>query len=266
MLLRRAGDAVIAIGQPAHAWVSGQLARAWGNELFGGLDPREEVCLAAEQHDVGMAAWDAAPTLNPQTGLPHSFVEMPLEEHARLWSHAYELLLPQSRYAALLVSMHGTSLYEMRDLGKLAEREVALVREYLAGQRTVQEHLLDKLREDPVTAPAAAEHVVTRNRRLLWSWDAFSLALCLDWAPYTLRGVPAGGGRIDVDLTPTRDERTLVVQPWPFATDDVRLRCEGRRLDGRFRDEREMRTALAAASWETLELRLVAGAARPASP
>jgi hypothetical protein len=266
MLLRRDGDAVIAIGQPAHAWVSGQIARAWGNELFGGLDPREEVCLAAEQHDVGMAAWDASPTLNRQTGLPHSFVEMPVEEHARLWSHAHELLLPQSRYAALLVSMHGTSLYEMRDLGKLREREVTLVREYLAGQRAVQEQLLDTLREDPLTAAAAAEHVVARNRRLLWSWDAFSLALCLNWAPYTLRGVPAAEGRIDVDLTPGPDEGTIAVQPWPFAAGDVRLRCEGRRLDDRFDDEREMRAALAAAPWETLELRLVAGAAQAASP
>jgi hypothetical protein len=49
------GDAVIVIGQASRAWISGQLARAWGNERFAALEPREEVCLAAEQHDVGMA-------------------------------------------------------------------------------------------------------------------------------------------------------------------------------------------------------------------
>ena len=43
----------IGIAQPAHAWVSGQLARAWGNVRFGTVAPRDEVCLAAEQHDVG---------------------------------------------------------------------------------------------------------------------------------------------------------------------------------------------------------------------
>src|SRR5919202_3885471 len=141
MLLRRDGDNVVAIGQPAHAWLSGQLARAWGNERFGGVEPREEVCLAAHQHDIGMAAWDAAPTLNRDTGLPHSFVEMPIETHVELWSRAWQLALPQSRYAALLVSMHGTALYEMRDLTKLDERQAALVRSYIAGQRAVQERL-----------------------------------------------------------------------------------------------------------------------------
>ena len=49
MLLCGDGDDLIAVGQPAHAWVSGQLARAWGNGRFGTPEPREEVCLAAEQ-------------------------------------------------------------------------------------------------------------------------------------------------------------------------------------------------------------------------
>jgi len=35
MLLRAHDDAVVCIGQPAHAWVSGQLARAWR-----GVEPR----------------------------------------------------------------------------------------------------------------------------------------------------------------------------------------------------------------------------------
>ena len=46
-------EGLIVIGQPAHAWVSGQLARAWGNDRFGHFEPWEEVRLAAEQHDVG---------------------------------------------------------------------------------------------------------------------------------------------------------------------------------------------------------------------
>src|SRR2546429_8619389 len=77
MLHREDETGLILIGQPAHAWVSGQLARAWGNERFGRFEPWEEVCLAAEQHDIGMAAWDAAPELNEASGLPYSFRELP---------------------------------------------------------------------------------------------------------------------------------------------------------------------------------------------
>ena len=242
---------MVAIGQPSHAWLSGQLARAWGNERFGGLDPREEVCLAAEQHDIGMAAWDVAPTLNPETGLPHSFVEMPVETHVELWSSAWELVLPQSRYAALLVSMHGTALYELRDLTKLDERQADLVRRYLADQREVQRRLLDTL-DDPAG--------IARNQRLIWTWDAFSLALCLDWAPHTLREVPAADGVVDVELAPL-SERSVGVDPWPFAAETLRVRTEGRILRGRFGAEDEMRAALRDAEWTGLEFELVPGAA-----
>ena len=72
MLLRPDGDDTIVIGQPAHAWLSGQLARAWDPRP----EPWEEVCLAAEQHDIGMAEWELAPRLNPGTGLPRSFMEL----------------------------------------------------------------------------------------------------------------------------------------------------------------------------------------------
>src|SRR5947209_2058622 len=125
------GGPVVAIGQASHAWLSGQLARAWGNERFGGVVPREEVCLAATQHDIGMALWDTAPTFNPQTGLPHSFMEMPLATHLELWSAAPQRVYTQSRYAALLVSMHGTALYERRDLTRLPETDAESVRRYL---------------------------------------------------------------------------------------------------------------------------------------
>jgi hypothetical protein len=256
VVLRREGGAVVAIGQPSHAWLSGQLARAWGNERFGALEPREEVCLAAEQHDIGMAAWDAAPTLNPESGLPHSFVEMPVETHVELWDRAWELVLPQSRYAALLVSMHGSALYELRDLTKLDERQADLVRRYLDDQRAVQRRLLDALGN-----PAG----VARNQRLLWAWDGFSLALCLDWAPHTLRGVPAADGAVDVELTPL-SERTVGVDPWPFEGATVRVRTEGRLLGaGRFDSEDEMRAALRDADWTTVEFELRPGAGGDAS-
>jgi len=221
MLLRPDGDDVIAIGQPAHAWLSGQLARAW-REPF---EPWEEVCLAAEQHDVGMAAWERRPTLNQQTGLPRSFMELTLDEHLEIWWSAAPLVLPQSRYAALLVSMHGTALYERRN------RDDARVRAFLDGQAELRARLLETLRADPRTAPFAADEIVRRNQQLVWRWDSLSLGLLLEW-------------------------EQLGLDPWPFREDRVSLRCEGRRLSGRFDDEEAMRAALDAAPWVTLELDL----------
>ena len=246
MLLRRDGDDVIAIGQPAHAWLSGQLARAWGNERFGAVEPWEEVCLAAEQHDLGMADWERRPTLNPESGLPRSFMELPLDDHLEIWWSAAPLVLSQSPYAALLVSMHGTALYERRDLARLSPADVDRVRAFLDGQRELQEALLAGLRVDPRT--------VRRNQRLVWTWDSLSLGLLLGWAPFTLSAVPAAVGEVDVEVGVSG------LEPWPFRERVVALRCEGRRLTGRFDDEAAMRAALEAAPWEAIEIELSAGA------
>lgn len=70
MLHRLSKHGLICITQPHHAWLSGQLARVWGNEQFGQFVPKEEVYFAAEQHDIGWLGWEQKPTLNPKTGYP----------------------------------------------------------------------------------------------------------------------------------------------------------------------------------------------------
>ena len=232
----------MAIGQPSHAWVSGQLARAWRDDL----EPREEVCLAAEQHDIGMAEWDLRPTLNPETGLPHSFMEMPLDVHLELWSGAARKLLRQSAHAALLVSMHGTALYEMRDLDRMDDADAAKVRSFLEERRSEQRVLAAEL--------GIGDQSV--NQRLVWTWDFMSLALCLDWPPATAERVPLGGEVVDVRLEPA-GETTVALDPWPFEGDELVVRCEGRRLEGRFASEAELHAALDAAPLQRLSWRLV---------
>ena len=219
MLLRPDGDATICIGQPAHAFLSGQLAARWEPP------PPEEVILAATQHDAGMADWDAAPELNTETGLPQSFMEMDLSTHLRLWSHAPHRVLPQSRYAALLVSMHGTALYELRK-----RKDDAIVR-YLDEQRALQARLSEGLDIE----------AVRRHQQLLWAWDFLSLGLCLGWEGRSVNGL-------------TLEANTI--EPWPFTSDSVHLHTEGRRLQGRFAEEAEMRAALAVAPWVTLDFEL----------
>jgi hypothetical protein len=224
MLLRRDADDVIVIGQPAHAWLSGQLARAWSPRP----EPWEEVCLAAEQHDLGMAEWDRAPKLNPETGLPRSFMELELDDHLEIWWRAAPLVLQQSRYAALLVSMHGTALYE-----RYRSAEDERVRAFLAGQRELQGRLMAGLDEEQVR----------RHQQLVWTWDSLSLGLLLDWSPFDIDGIHVEDGTLE---------------PWPFAQPRLTVKSEGRRLTGTFDDEAEMRAALDAAPWVTLEFELCA--------
>jgi hypothetical protein len=256
-VLQRADPAgLLVIAQPAHAWVSGQLARAWGNARFGPVEPWEEVCLGAEQHDLGHAAWEAAPTLNPATGRPHSFLELPLDEHLRLWSTAGRLALSQGRYAALLVSLHGTGLYERRDLAALPPDQAAAVRAFLERERSFQGRLVDSLRRDPRYAAHASDAVLARNRRLVALWDAFSLALCHGLRDRrTIGPVPTVDGEIALALEPDREEADVVaVSPWPFGRERVELVVEARRLPETFASEDAMRAALVQADWVSLEV------------
>jgi Protein of unknown function (DUF3891) len=256
VLLRKDGRGALAIGQPSHAWISGQLARAWGNARFGAVHPHEEVCLGAEQHDIGMAAWDLSPALHPDTGLPRSFMEMPIDVHLELWSEGPRMLVRQSRYAALLASIHGCRLYAHRDLDRMAATDAGAVRNYLSEQRRLQQELLTALRADPITAATAAEEIVARNSQLIWTWDTLSLAICLDWAPYAVSDVPTAVDPVGLELDRGAGRHRLTLDPWPFEAGPLIVRCEGQRLAGPYHSDAALREALATAPWETLDFDL----------
>lgn len=258
MLHREDPGGLIGIPQPSHAWLSGQLARAWGNAAFGAVEPQEAVCLAAEQHDVGWTAWEAAPTVNPATGRPYAFTEMPRAAHLAIWESAARRVLTQGRYAALLVSLHATGLYARHDAAGDPPHEAAAIREFVARQAAFQAGLLEALRRDPVYAPFAAPEAVARNRRLIAVWDGMSIALCtrVDGA-WSVPEVPTAGGTATLEVAPVDDDPTRVaVEPWPFHEDAVTLVCEGRRLAERFSDDASLRAALAEAPWATLTFEL----------
>ncbi|MFZ0092033.1 MAG: DUF3891 family protein [Solirubrobacteraceae bacterium] len=268
MVLRRDRSGVVAVGQASHAWLCGQLARAWGNARFAPVRPLDEVALGAEQHDVGMARWDLDPIRNPDTGLPQSFMEMGADVNAGLWTRGPVRLVTQSRYGALLAIMHGRRLYERHDLAAASPRDAPVIRAFLGHARELESSLLASLRDDPATAPYAAPPVVERNSRLVWIWDQISLALLLDWAPMRLESVPGTGDeRVDVALEPVAQETSgstdavsvVSLNPWPFAASSVHVHCEGRRLGHGFADDGALAEGLARAPWETVEFALVAG-------
>lgn len=248
MLLRRTETGVLAIGQPSHSWISGQLARAWGNERFGSVEPYEEVCLAAEQHDIGMGPWDAEAELNPDTGLPYAFTEMPVTRHVQQWTDGPRRLSVQSRYAALLASLHGARLQRRRDLEALPTDDATAVRSYLDAEDRFQQRLSVSLRPDYA--------LLQRNHQLLWTWDFLSLALCLDWAPTTAHDVPSAAEPLELELHPHAD-RTVSVDPWPFGDDRLTVFCEGRRLEPCYDNDDELRAALGGAPWERLVFELI---------
>lgn len=255
MLHRHDDDGLIVISQPAHAWISGQIARAWGNEALGISSPSTELEIAAEQHDIAWLEWESRPTLNPESGLPFAFNEMRTAEHLGLWATATPRSLSYGRLPAALISMHGTYLYRrFHDFDADSSEDARLAREFLHREEGVQSRLIDSL----VADGRATREQIEVERRLVSLWDAMSLALCMGFADNrTFNEIPTDQGDISLQATANRefvDEYAL--EPWPFESESVVLQCEGRRLDGRFSDQNAMRDALSQASTAVLEFLL----------
>jgi hypothetical protein len=196
-----------------------------------------------------MAAWDANPELDPATGLPYSFASMPREMHVGLWSNAARLLLPQGRHPALLVSLHGTGLYERY---VPAEQQAAEpTRSYLAAERAFQ----DSMRRSLSAEPAEVDDAVA----LLRCWDWMSLFLCTAEADHSrMEAVPScEGDQVTLEMAWIDGDPTRVrVDPWPFLEPSLTLTVEGRLLAGRYDDREAMLGALEDSPWRTITLRL----------
>ena len=249
MLLCKDRESVIAIPQPSHAWLSGQLARGWGNERFAAPVPKAEVCLAAELHDIGWLTWEASPVLDESSGLPQEFFALPLQRHIALWQQGVRRASTFGRYPALLVSLHAATIYMRHfDFSKASGEDAKAVHAFLEGQRRIQTRIANSLRKDPKTYKQASPKTVEYNRLLIAALDKMSLEIC--WGVKAMTTIPevptASEESIELSLHPGPGE-TLVLDPWPFQAARIAVRAEGRRLCGRFSTQGELRRALAKA-------------------
>lgn len=258
MLYRDDPDGLIFIKQPAHAWISGQLARVWGNEEFGELYPREEVCLGAEQHDLGWHWWEMSPTLNAHTGRPYSFMELPRSEHLNIWILGVQLAQSFGNYPALLVSLHGSGLYANYNGSHDSPDVVAKVKDFLHQQHQIQAKLLSTLEVDPNYTNSVKPEIVARNRRLVTVWDWLSLAICMKvQTKKSLENVPTKIGETTLTLAAINNDPTqLTVDPWCFSEESVTLTFQGQRITKTFEDEEEMKKAIAHFPWTTIKTTL----------
>lgn len=262
------GDGALVIGQLSHSWLSGQLARAWGNARFGELAPREEIVLGAQQHDIGWAAADLRPRFDPASGLPQSFLDLTVPQYLAIWRDVPSRLMSQSAHAALLISLHASSLACLR--AERAPEHIAAIQPHIDAEHARQTQLGALL--------GVSAFARERLRLLMWAWDRISLALCNDWLPYTIDSVPARDGLVSLQLAgaggggkageggeggegggESGARGDVTVDPWPFTAQRVEVRCEARRLIGRFAEEVAMRAALADAAPFTLTFTLVPG-------
>ncbi|MGH6837458.1 MAG: DUF3891 family protein [Methylocella sp.] len=246
MLLRKDGLDVIAISQPSHAWLCGQLARVWGNRRFAAPAPYDEICLAAGQHDIGWLDWEMAPALDAGTGLPQEFSKVPPTMHIALWREGVCHARAFGRYPALLVSLHADTIYARHfDFAKASPKNAEAVRAFLDEQHRFQARTAASLRADPKLAEHASPRTLEHNRLLIAALDWLSLAIC--WGvkkEIKIPNVPTAGAQTAELCMQPGDGVGLALDPWPFRIASVAVRAEGKRLRGRFATEADLHRAL----------------------
>jgi hypothetical protein len=236
MLFRTEPSGVLAISQPTHAWISGQILRAW-DEAFD-----EPLLLAAEQHDIGWLDWETAPTFNPQTGRPHLFREIGAAVHSPMWRQGVERALGAwGAHVALLVSRHGGVIYRRyTDRHRTSDADAKAAQAYLETQAPIEAAWAEMLGLD-----AAA---LRQETALVALVDTLSLALCGELkTPIELEAPNASGGTETLHLI----ERPgypfdFILSPWPLKKDVLTVEGEARPLPtmGRFANEAAMRAWL----------------------
>ena len=109
-----AGEPRLAIMMHEHTALSGQFARAFGNDRFEPTEPNDLMVHVVSHHDEGWAEFDRDPATDEKTGLPYNLVETPAEHITVTSRRSPEFNERQHPYCGLMSSMHSWGLYNGR--------------------------------------------------------------------------------------------------------------------------------------------------------
>jgi hypothetical protein len=223
MLVRDAGDSWSLVLQTDHGELAGQFARAWQPQpgRMRSLD------VLATRHDDGWFIWEKAPGLDAE-GRPCNYLDVKIESHIAFYRAAITAIGEQDPYAGLLLSMHGTGIYQQRYglqpslVMSLAGDARQLVDGFIAEEESAQKRLAAEL--------GVSDDERWHGYKLLQAWDRISLWASLndlderaepDSQPYsTIQAVPCDGAEETLRIVSLGGCRATI-EPFPFGPEPV---------------------------------------------
>ena len=263
------GDPSFVITMAQHTALAGRFARAFGNDRFEPVSPREEMLYVIDNHDAGWAELDARAPIDPETGLPFNLVSTPFDMIVKTSAGSPDFNSRHHAYSGLISSMHSWGLYNgrygMSDLvllDSLADDNRDKADVMLDGELERQDRLKSDLADDPESASWIDEPHLLQNYKQLQFFD--TLALYFNRTHDAERGgstfthVPMSASQ-DVDIAIERTGPGVYsLSPYPFNEDGAEFWFEGRYLAPQSNGD-SASEPLAAASIERQTLKLVAG-------
>lgn len=250
-------DPTIVIRQTDHAFLCGYFAREWGNQSFSRPEPFQSFCLAAAEHDNGWQEWELAPSVDPRTFAPYTFMTVPTEEHISLYQRGIDRVLKADLYAGILVVSHCMGLYDRTratipgySAKYVKSQEQHVANDFVQRLRLQQLRLKVDLRNNPATKPFTDEKLIKTNLQRLEALDRLSLYFCLGGTEdATIDAVPTNddGAEVDWDVRPV-GRNQFTIHPYPFRRDPLEFAILARRIPKRrYADDTELQAVLASA-------------------
>jgi uncharacterized protein DUF3891 len=232
MIVRADAGRLLLVTQPDHAAFSADLLSLFRLPQLVENPRRASLLRAARLHDNGWREVDAAPRVNPVTGLPHDVFDLPDRLRIEIWDRSSARYERSDPYTALLTTQHALSLYRA-NAGKPGWRDLL---------PTLDERRAELLAVCELTADDLAA-----DYRFLELADQLSLAVC------------SGSGELvqGADLEGRLHDDELVLSPFPLAgatTFQVPCRRVERR---RYLGDADLAGALAAERWDSFPVRVV---------
>ncbi len=258
-MIRRDGanDSWLLISQVDHAHLAAEIAAVWGNAQVPPLPHEHQLVLAVRDHDDGWQEWRRSPTIDPETGLPRNFTEMPMDVATAIWSQSIHKCRQHSPLAGLWVSEHfrflGSMARETRDDGS---EDATAIDEFLSQQQKLQ---MAWRNETEGESASNIDATIETGFRWVQFFDALSLWLCCAERTQPQQTVTPGGQTLG--MTPLQPPSKIAFDPWPLSVARLELSVPAWSIPAkRLSDDAALYAAIRDADGETLKWELVPSA------
>ena len=233
------GDPRFVMTMTEHTTFAGKVGRAFGNDAFEPVSPRDEVLHIVDHHDDGWAVFDVQMQFDPKTRYPYHLVHTPLEEILKTSARSPTLNEQHHPYCGLLSSMHSWGLYNGRYglsdhvlIDQIDPDVRPQVDAMLDGELDRQGRLKEKLASDPQTAGWLEESHVMQNYKQLQFFDTLSLYFHCNHvgvrSVVEFPHVPKNATEdVTVEISPGAGN-SYVLSPFPLVEPGVEFEFDGR--------------------------------------
>jgi Protein of unknown function (DUF3891) len=241
-----AGEPRLAIMMHEHTALSGQFARAFGNDRFEPVQPDDLMFYIVSHHDEGWAEFDRNPVIDENTGLPYNLIETPAEHVTVTSRRSPQFNEQQHPYCGLMSSMHSWGLYNGRYglsnlvlIDRIPLQDRPLAERMLDGELNRQKRLKAEIALDPQMAGWLEEGHLFQNYKQLQFFDTLALYFNRthpsERAEQKFEHVPLNA-RQDLSITVRpREPGVYEMSPYPFAANSAEFAFAGRLIEPRQR-------------------------------